>query len=66
MIAMRNAGNLASVPILPGKSAQFALGALGLVLLFGLGYQISTRRAPAGADQAHGPGARQADGLRRA
>ena len=41
---MRNVANPAPVPTLPGKSAQFALGALGLVLLFGLGYRISTRR----------------------
>lgn len=35
---------LAPVPIRPGKSAQVALGALGLVILFGLGYRISARR----------------------
>lgn len=41
---MRNVANPVPVPIVPGKSAQFALGALGLVLLFGLGYRITTRR----------------------
>ena len=28
----------------PAKPARVALGAVGLVLLFGLGYQISLRR----------------------
>jgi hypothetical protein len=46
---VRNVANPAPVPTLPGKSAQFALGALGLVLLFGLGYRISTRRRRAAA-----------------
>jgi hypothetical protein len=34
----------------PGRPARLALGALGLVLLFGLGYRISLHRlrAPAG------------------
>jgi hypothetical protein len=27
-----------------GRSARFALGAVGLALLFGLGYRISLRR----------------------
>jgi hypothetical protein len=34
------------------RSARFALGVVGLVLLFGLGYRISLRRmgAPAAAE----------------
>jgi len=35
---------LATVPTRPGRPTRVALGALGLVLLFGLGYQISARR----------------------
>ena len=35
---------LASVPVRSGRPARVAIGALGLVLLFGLGYQISARR----------------------
>jgi hypothetical protein len=32
-----------------GRSARFALGVVGLVLLFGLGYRISLRRLAAPA-----------------
>lgn len=32
-----------------GRPARFALGAVGLVLLFGLGYRISLRRLRAAA-----------------
>jgi hypothetical protein len=35
---------LAAVPARSGPSARVALGALGLAVLFGLGYQISLRR----------------------
>jgi hypothetical protein len=35
---------LVPVPARPGRPTRVALGALGLVLLFGLGYQISARR----------------------
>jgi hypothetical protein len=38
------------VSALPGKPGRLALGAIGLVLLFGVGYQISNvrhRRTPA-------------------
>jgi hypothetical protein len=43
-VSVCNKANLAPVPILPGRSAQMALGALGLALLFGVGYRISVRR----------------------
>jgi hypothetical protein len=43
-VSVCNAANLAPTPILPGKSAPIALGAVVLVALFGLGYQVSTRR----------------------
>jgi hypothetical protein len=39
-----NAANLAPVPILPGKSLEITLGGLGVLLLGGLGYQVSRRR----------------------
>jgi hypothetical protein len=44
----------APVPTRPGPLARIALGTLGLVLLFGLGYQISLRRR-------HSPAARNAE-----
>ena len=34
----------APVPILPGKSLEITLGGLGVLLLGGLGYQVSRRR----------------------
>jgi hypothetical protein len=43
-VSVCNAANLAPVPILPGRSAQIVLGALVLLALAGLGYQVSTRR----------------------
>lgn len=43
-VSVCNAANLAPVPILPGKSAEVALGALGLLLLCAAGYQVSRRR----------------------
>jgi hypothetical protein len=48
-VSVCNAANLAPVPILPGRSAQIALGAVVLLALIGLGYQISTRRRRAAA-----------------
>ncbi len=41
---MHNAASLTPMPARPGPLARMALGGLGLVLLFGLGYQISLRR----------------------
>jgi hypothetical protein len=35
---------LAAVPVRSGPSARIALGALGLAVLFSIGYQISLRR----------------------
>jgi len=43
-VSVCNAADLAPVPILPSRSAQIALGAVLLLMLFGLGYQVSTRR----------------------
>ncbi len=43
-VSVCNAANLAPVPILPGRSAQIVLGAVVLLALVGLGYQVSTRR----------------------
>jgi hypothetical protein len=43
-VSVCNAANLAPVPILPGKSAGIGLGALALLALFVLGWQISVRR----------------------
>ena len=43
-VSVCNAANLAPVPILPGRSAQIVLGALVLLALVGLGYQVSRRR----------------------
>jgi hypothetical protein len=43
-VSVCNAANLAPVPILPGRSAQIVLGALVLLALVGLGYQVSMRR----------------------
>jgi hypothetical protein len=48
-VSVCNAANLAPVPILPGKSAQIALGAVVLLALIGLSYQISMRRRRAAA-----------------
>jgi hypothetical protein len=39
-----NAARLAAAPARSGPSTRVALGALGLAVLFGLGYQISLRR----------------------
>jgi hypothetical protein len=35
---------LAAVPVRSGPSARVALGAVGLAVLFSIGYQISLRR----------------------
>jgi len=35
---------LAAVPVRSGPQARVALGALGLAVLFSIGYQISLRR----------------------
>jgi hypothetical protein len=43
-VSVCNAANLAPAPILPGKSAGIGLGALALLALFVLGWQISIRR----------------------
>jgi hypothetical protein len=39
----------------PGRPARFALGVVGLVLLFGLGYRISLRRVGAPAAEVSSP-----------
>ena len=39
-----NAANLAPVPILPGMALPIGLGSLGVLMVGGLGYQISRRR----------------------
>ena len=44
-----NDASLAPVSILPGKALPIGLGALGLVMLGGLGYQFSRRRRQAAA-----------------
>ena len=68
---MRNAANSGSAPVptRPGPLARIALGTLGLVLLFGLGYQISLRRrhspAACNAEKPFTEAARQA-GVRHA
>lgn len=48
-VSVCNAANLAPVPILPGKSAEVALGGLGLLLLWAAGYQLRRRRRFAAA-----------------
>jgi hypothetical protein len=44
VVTSTGAPALVPVPARPGRPTRVALGALGLVLLFGLGYQISARR----------------------
>ena len=39
-----NAASLAPVPILPGKTLEFTLGGLGVLLLAGVSYQMSRRK----------------------
>lgn len=39
-----NAASVAPVPILPAKTLAFSVGGLGLLLIGGLGYQLSRRR----------------------
>ena len=43
-VAPTGAPALTSVPNRPGRPTRVAIGALGLVFLFGLGYRISARR----------------------
>jgi hypothetical protein len=48
-VSVCNAADLAPVPILPTRSAQITLGGVVVLLLAGLGYQVSRRRRAATA-----------------
>ena len=44
-----NSASLAAVPVLPTKTLAFSIGGLGLLLMGGLGYQVSRRRRQSAA-----------------
>jgi hypothetical protein len=44
-----NTASLAAVPVLPTKTLAFSIGGLGLLLMGGLGYQVSRRRRQSAA-----------------
>jgi hypothetical protein len=44
-----NSASLAAVPVLPTKTLAFSIGGLGLLLIGGLGYQVSRRRRQSAA-----------------